>query len=95
MTGVRRKNYFLLLNESVQEKKGGPHNRQSIGSLYVCKICERQFRNLLIHLQKSKTCQIHYNMDYLQEQARKKQKAKHSEAQAAYRQRQLQQDPIS
>ncbi|XP_067439083.1 zinc finger protein 16-like [Thunnus thynnus] len=61
----------------------------------VCKICHKQCRNLLIHLQKSKTCQIHFDMDSLRKQAREKLKSKHSEAQANYRRRQLLQDPIA
>ncbi|KAM7375173.1 hypothetical protein PAMA_014318 [Pampus argenteus] len=58
-------------------------------------ICHKQFRNLLIHLQKSKACQTHYDMDSLQRQAREKLKSRHTEAQASYRRRQLLEDPIA
>ncbi|XP_023262975.1 uncharacterized protein LOC111655713 [Seriola lalandi dorsalis] len=67
-----------------------PENKQ-----IVCKICQNQFKNLLIHLKKSKTCQTHYDMDSLQKQAKVKRKSKHTEAQASYRRRQLLEDPIT
>lgn len=62
---------------------------------FVCKICQNQFKNLLIHLKKSTACQTHYDMDTLQKQAKVKQKSKHTEAQASYRRRQLMEDPIT
>ncbi|XP_056149880.1 uncharacterized protein LOC130124450 [Lampris incognitus] len=100
MAEVKRKE-LSLNNLSLCKKRKEDHTTDSQLDQYtemtnkVCKSCQKKFRNLLMHLEKSKACQSHYNMDSLRQQAREKRKSKHSEAQATYRRKQLQQDPVA
>lgn len=89
MEEVKRKDFSL--HKGIVTKKKKDNTKTYVFDQYtdnmqnVCKICQKHCRNLLIHMQKSKTCQTKYNMDSLQKPDRAKQKSKRAEAQASYK----------